>query len=632
MRRDGPPGVRRLLSSALRGRRRDVAGLLGWAAVEALPAYVSGRLVADAVDRGFLAGRPERGFGLLAMLAVSIVVGAWGARRTFSRLTVLVEPFRDDLVTRTVTAAIRRSTAAGGGPPDTGAVSRLTRQVEIAREALASLLLVAQGFVVAMGSALLGLLTLVPLAGALVLPPLVAGIGLFVVALGRMTGSKRAAILADEGLAVSATTLATGLRDVVASGGEAAMEQEVGTFVDAEAAATRRVARLAMVGAAAVGVGGWLPVLLLLAGGPWLRRHGATTGVLLGALTYVLEGILPALQSLVRELGETGAWLTVALRRIAEGEAATASSPEPAAPAGSSANGTSAAGRAPVEGCKIVVRDLTFRYGPQAEPVVRDLDLVVPEGDHLAVVGPSGAGKSTLAALMAGVLRPQAGEVLLAGTAVSALGRSALAARRVLIPQEAYVFAGSLRENLAYLDPTVTDAVLDEAVEKLGAGRLLERIGGSRDLESPGEAGSSGDPQGPGRYDAPVEPASLSAGERQLVSLVRAFVAPAPVVLLDEATCHLDPAAEEAVERAFARRGGTLVVVAHRISSALRARRILVLDGAEALVGTHDDLLARSPLYRDLVGCWTGDGPVAAEPPHPGEPHAASTKSAIDFL
>jgi ATP-binding cassette subfamily C protein len=107
-----------------------------------------------------------------------------------------------------------------------------------------------------------------------------------------------------------------------------------------------------------------------------------------------------------------------------------------------------------------------------------------------------------------------------------------------------------------------------------------------------------------GGYDAELDPATLSAGERQLVTLVRAYVSPARLVILDEASCHLDPAAEAVVEQAFARRPGTLIVIAHRISSALRAQRILVLDGTEVLHGTHEDLLERSALYRDLVGHW----------------------------
>jgi ATP-binding cassette subfamily C protein len=109
-----------------------------------------------------------------------------------------------------------------------------------------------------------------------------------------------------------------------------------------------------------------------------------------------------------------------------------------------------------------------------------------------------------------------------------------------------------------------------------------------------------------GGYDAELDPASLSAGERQLVALARAYLSPARLIVLDEATCHLDPTAEAVAEQAFAARGGTLVVVAHRISSASRARRILVMDGRETMLGTHDDLVEASHLYRDLVGHWLG--------------------------
>jgi ATP-binding cassette subfamily C protein len=159
----------------------------------------------------------------------------------------------------------------------------------------------------------------------------------------------------------------------------------------------------------------------------------------------------------------------------------------------------------------------------------------------------------------------------------------------VLIPQEAYVFAGTLQENLSYLRPEATTEQIDDAVDRLGMRPLLEQIGG---------------------YAADVHAGELSAGERQLITLVRAYLSPARFVLLDEAACHLDPAAEARVELAFAARPGTLLVIAHRISSALRARRILVLDGAGVAVGTHEDLLARSPLYRDLVGHWGAGAPA----------------------
>ncbi len=102
-----------------------------------------------------------------------------------------------------------------------------------------------------------------------------------------------------------------------------------------------------------------------------------------------------------------------------------------------------------------------------------------------------------------------------------------------------------------------------------------------------------------------MKPSELSAGEKQLIALVRAYLSPAPLVVLDEATCFLDPEAERQAEEAFAQRSGTLVVIAHRISSALRARRILVLDGNKAALGTHAALMRTSRMYRDLHGSWT---------------------------
>jgi ATP-binding cassette subfamily C protein len=288
----------------------------------------------------------------------------------------------------------------------------------------------------------------------------------------------------------------------------------------------------------------------------------------MGGLTYVLFGLQPALRTLMSGLGGSGLRYVVTLGRILD------TSTPPAAPA--------PGGGAPV-GYELVCRDMTFRYGPHAEPVLRDLRLSVPEGDHLAVVGPSGVGKSTLAGLLCGLLRPDSGTVCFGGVPVAELPPGALAAVRVLIPQEAYVFAGTVRDNLTYLRPAATDGQLDAAVAALGAAELVARLGG---------------------YPADLVPGSLSAGERQLLALIRAYLSPAPVVVLDEATCHLDPVAERRAEEAFAGRGGTLVVIAHRVSSALRARRVLVLDGAGAAVGGHAGLLASSPLYRELLGHW----------------------------
>ena len=149
-----------------------------------------------------------------------------------------------------------------------------------------------------------------------------------------------------------------------------------------------------------------------------------------------------------------------------------------------------------------------------------------------------------------------------------------------------------MRENVAYLRPGADDVAIWHAVREVGAGELVERLGGLDPALGPGGGG-------------------LSAGERQLIALARAHLSPARVVMLDEATCHLDPVAEERVERAFRKRPGTLVVIAHRISSAVHAAPILVLDGERAALGTHEQLLAENELYADLVGHWRGS-PLAA--------------------
>jgi ATP-binding cassette subfamily C protein len=367
---------------------------------------------------------------------------------------------------------------------------------------------------------------------------------------------------------------------VAACGAEDLVGAAVGEHVDAQARATRELARFTALRTVAVAVGGLLPMLLILAAATSLRNHGASTGAILGALTYISQGVHPALQTLVRGLGNTGLWLFVTLARIVEETEAPAYTQE-----ASHHRATDPRGH------EVVLRDVTFGYGRATEPVIGGLDLVIADGEHVAVVGPSGAGKSTLAGLIAGLLEPQHGAVLLGGAPVATLDAPTAARHRTLIPQEAYVFAGTVRENLAYLRPDAADAMIDDAVDTLGARALVARLGGlGRELD----------------------PRALSAGERQLLTLVRSYISPARLVILDEATCHLDPAAEARVERAFAERSGSLIVIAHRISSALRARRVLLLDGGPALAGSHDELLLRSSLYRDLVGHWRGPARAAA--------------------
>lgn len=549
---------------------RPALALVGWSLPEALPAALSGVVVANAVDRGFLAGRPVLGLVWLGSLLLVSSVGAAGTRMVFRRLGDLAEPFRDDLVRRVVGGALRNGAA---GEPDHGALARLTRQVEIVRDTYAGLVIVIRGFVVTVVGVVVGLLSVAPVVALLILPPFLLGLVGFVATLGLAAARQRTSVLADERLSAAAGQVFAGVRDVVACGAEDSAADLVEVPIAEQAAAERALAGVAALRTACFAVGGWLPLLVLLFAGPWLVRQGLTAGALLGGATYVLFGLQPALQTFVAGVGGSGLRFVITLGRVLDASQV---------PAAASVPHRETAGHA------VVLRDVTFAYGPHAEPVVTGLDLVVAEGEHLAVVGPSGIGKSTVVSLVCGLRWPDLGDVMLGGVPSADLSSDDLAAARVLIPQEAYVFSGTLRENLIYLRPEATTADLDAAVAALGV-----------DL---------------GDYDAELRPQDMSAGERQLVALVRAFLSPAPLVVLDEATCHLDPAAERRAEVAFAERPGTLIVIAHRISSALRADRVLVLDGTGAAVGDHHTLVRTSPLYRDLLGHWEVDQTPASQP------------------
>ncbi len=571
-RRESP--LRRIAPRARRflGRRKQVLlRLAGWSVLESAHTFLGGYGAAKALDDGFLAGRTGTGLAWLALAAAAVLAGGLATRGVFRGLAGLVEPLRDGLVRRIVSDSLAEAVAAPAARAGSGAVSRLTQQTETARDSFAGLVLVARSFVFTAAGALLGLASLAPLLLLVVLPPLALGLLLFAATLHPMAARQREFLRADEALAERFGAVSTGLRDIVACGAQDRTAAEAEHLIAAQTRAAHALARWAAARSLALAVAGQLPVVLLLAATPWLLGKGLTAGALLGALTYLTQALLPALHTLMTALGASGTRLLVILDHL------TATKPRPAPPI---------TPRAPLDPAppRVELRSVTFAYGPGAQPVLRDLDLVIEPGEHLAVVGPSGIGKSTLTTLIAGLREPDTGAIHLQG---KPLRQHQLARLRVLIPQQAYVFTGTLRDNLLYLCPDGAEPrALEASAHAVGLDALWHRLGGP---------------------DALVDPAALSQGERQLVALARAHLSPAPLVLLDEATCHLDPAAEARAEQAFADRPGTLIVIAHRISSAHRADRVLILDGTRATCAPHHELLERSDLYRDLTGHWHTD-------------------------
>ncbi len=578
----------------LGGRSRSLRRLALWSLLESAHTFLGGYAVARALDDGFLAGRTATGIGWLAVAGAGALLGALALRGVFGGLADLVEPLRDGLVRRSVRQAIGRAVADPGRAGDSGAVSRLTQQTEMARDSFAGLVLIARSFVFTALGALLGLAALDPVLLVLVVPALLLGTVAFLATLRPMARVQRAALDADEALAARTGELAAGLRDVVACGGGARAGARVELLIAEQERLTGRLARWTALRTLALGVAGRLPVVVLLAATPWLLGRGVSTGAVAGALTYLVQSLLPALDALMTAVGAAGTRLVVVLDRFCDPRPAAPvpepkpdpdADPEPeGGPEPADARTTSVPAQSGRPVPAVELHRVRFAYGPRAHPVIDDLDLVVGPGEHLAVVGPSGIGKSTLTALIAGLLPPGRGTVRVAGAPALGPPGDGPDLRRTLLPQQAYVFTGTVRENLTHLSPgPVTGGEVRRAVAALGADALVARLGG---------------------LDAPLDPGRLSPGERQHLALTAAYLSPAPLLLLDEATCHLDPRAEERAERALAERPGTLVVVAHRISSAARADRVLVLDGTRALCGTHAELPARSPLYRDLVGVW----------------------------
>jgi ATP-binding cassette subfamily B protein len=237
----------------------------------------------------------------------------------------------------------------------------------------------------------------------------------------------------------------------------------------------------------------------------------------------------------------------------------------------------------------LAVRDVGFAYG-DGPPVLHDVNLEVAAGERLALVGPTGAGKSTLAKLMSRFYDPTQGSVSFAGVDLRRATLHSLRERIVVVPQEGYLFQGTVMDNVRLGRAGATDDEVRRAMELIGVLERFEALPEGLATEVR-ERGSR-----------------LSAGERQLVSLARAALTRAELLVLDEATSSLDPGTEVVVELAMARlmEGRTVVVIAHRLSTAERADRVAVIDeGGLAELGTHTELVAAGGRYAALFASWT---------------------------
>ena len=374
----------------------------------------------------------------------------------------------------------------------------------------------------------------------------------------------------------------SGAPTIRAYGAGPTMATDVRDAVEAKTTAQIKAARLgaflfpsgevfsALTVCAVVGVGVWL--------GP---ASGLTAGALIGFMFLTYRFLEPIAE--FTEIIDTTQMAVAGLRRVLSVLDMPVGPPEPDDPI-----------PLPAGKLQIDIRDVTFAYRSRSDDsaddaVLKHLDITIPAGQQVALVGSTGSGKTTLGRLIARFADPTIGEIDLGGVPLRRVSRAELRSRLVVVSQEPFLFDDTVEANIAFAWEHAKHRDVEQVVADLGVQDWVDSL--SEGLST--RVGERGD--------------QLSAGERQLVALLRAGLADPDVLILDEATSSVDALTEVRIARALERLAAsrTTIAIAHRLSTAARADRVLVLDhGVLVEDGHHDDLITRDGVYRRLYDAW----------------------------
>jgi ATP-binding cassette, subfamily B, bacterial len=571
-------------------RRLATAGLL--VVVIALVTQAGPKFTEIAVDDGM--SPTHKNFGLVAIMAaaylVSIVVTAYSQRTQVKVTGRLAAWVMNDLRVKVFTQLQRLSLDYFTDEKAGVVMTRMTSDIEnlqqlmqdgLSQFAIQGLTMVVIGVVLFTMDVRLAFITIV-----LIVPTLTA------MSLWFRHASERGYDRVRDGIAGVLADLSEslhGVRIVVAHNRQAHNvvhhRNVVGVYRDANNY-TAQVNALYGPGTQLLGVLG--QGVLLWIGGDMVVHHQLSIGALIAFFLYLNRFFQP-IQLLVQQYNtyQQGQASILKLRTLLETGPTVSEAPD-------------AVNLPPITG-EIVFDDVSFGYDP-AVPVIQDVSLRIAPGETVAFVGPTGAGKSTMAKLVTRFYDPTGGRVLIDGIDLRDVSLGSLRRQLGVVPQEPFLFAGTIKDNIAFARPGASEGEVSEAVRTVGLTELIDRL-----------------PEG---LDTVVHERgqSLSSGERQLIALARAFLAHPRVLVLDEATSNLDLQSETKVETALdvLLEGRTAILIAHRLSTAMKADRIVVIDNGRVVeIGAHDELVAEHGHYAAMYETWARQG-------GPGEGHPAA--------